>query len=343
MGGHLLGEFELAAVFEVIGDAGGAKTVIAGLAADAGLAQTAADHAVRARLIEGPALQRPAAPSAEERSLAVAGDAGRGQVLIEKLFEGVMTRQFVHLAALFLQAQPAAPSLNVIVFDAELDDRADAGESVGHGRKQRAIAQRHQRVGREAGEQVVHLLGGENRRFAFLDHVFWSAHGMGRIVRDDLPDDQPVEEHAHGRQMLFDGRPGTALGFERLEPGGDMQRLDAAQLFQTMGGTPSRKAAHGAIVGAAGMVVGDLGDEEFEGALARARFLEKEPGRFAGSEVGEVPCPGFRVGQREDFGGQSEVVAFRIIWRAAVNIIWHTLSLLETDSRWTGQQGRGRS
>jgi len=50
MGGHLLGQFELAAVFEVIGDAGGAKTVIAGLA------QTAADHAVSARLIERPAL-----------------------------------------------------------------------------------------------------------------------------------------------------------------------------------------------------------------------------------------------------------------------------------------------
>ena len=102
MGRHLLGEFELTAVFEVIGDAGGAETVIAGQAADASLTQTAADHAVRARLIEGPALQRPAAPGAKERSLGVAGDAGRGQILIEKLFQGVMTRQFVHLAALFL-------------------------------------------------------------------------------------------------------------------------------------------------------------------------------------------------------------------------------------------------
>ena len=71
MGGHLLGEFELAAVLEVIGNAGGAKTVIARLAADAGLAQTAADHAVGARLIEGPALQRAAAPGPEERSLPV--------------------------------------------------------------------------------------------------------------------------------------------------------------------------------------------------------------------------------------------------------------------------------
>jgi hypothetical protein len=316
VGGHLLGEFELAAVFEVIGNAGGAKTVIAGQAADAGLAQPAADHAVRARLIEGPALQRPAPPSPEERSFGVAGDAGGRQIFIEKLFQRVMTRQFVHLAAFFLQPQPAAASLDVIVFDAQLDHRADAGEGVGHGREQRAIAQRHQRVGREAGEQVVHLLGREHRRFALLDHMFWSAHGMGRIVGDDLADDQPVEEHAHGRQMLFHGRPGAALGFERFEPGGDMHRLDAAQLFQTMGRTPSRKAAHGAIVGAAGMVVGNLGDKEFQGtfsrALARAGFLEKEPRRFAGSQVGEgFPALAFGRGrpscQREDFGGQSDL------------------------------------
>ncbi len=92
-----------------------------------------------------------------------------------------MTRQFVHLAALFVQPQPAAPSLNVIVSDAELDHRADAGERLDHGRQQRAITQRHQRVGRETGEQIVHLLGRQNGRFAFLDHMFGSADGMRRI------------------------------------------------------------------------------------------------------------------------------------------------------------------
>jgi hypothetical protein len=40
---------------------------------------------------------------------------------------------------------------------------------------------------------------------------------MWLLPRDDLPDHQPVEEHAHDRQMLFHGRPGTAIGFERLE------------------------------------------------------------------------------------------------------------------------------
>ena len=172
----------------------------------------------------------------------------------------------------------------------ELDHRADAGERVGHRREQRAIAQRYERVGREAGEQIVHLLGRQNRRFAFLDHMFWSAHGMGRIVRDDLPDDEPVEEHAHSCEMLLDGRPGTDISFERLEPGSDMHRLDAAQLFQTMGRTPSRKAAHGAIVGAAGMVVGNLGDEEFESALSNARFMANKR-RICPTETGRKLKP----------------------------------------------------
>ena len=57
------------------------------------------------------------------------------------------------------------------------------------------------------------------------------------------------------------------------------------------------------------MVVGDLGDEEFERPLARTGFLQKEPRRFARSEVGEFPALAFGCGrQREDFGGQSEGV-----------------------------------
>ena len=53
------------------------------------------------------------------------------------------------------------------------------------------------------------------------------------------------------------------------------------------------------------MVVGDLGDEEFEGALARARFLEEQPGRFARTEVGGFPALDLRRGCREDLGGQN--------------------------------------
>ena len=51
MGSHLLGEFQLTAIFQVIGDAGGAKTVIAGQAPDARLPQAPAYHAMDARLI----------------------------------------------------------------------------------------------------------------------------------------------------------------------------------------------------------------------------------------------------------------------------------------------------
>jgi len=68
MRGHLLGVLQLAAVFEVIGDAGGARAVIPGPAADVGLAETAAHHAVNARL--GPA--RGAALGAKQGPFGVA-------------------------------------------------------------------------------------------------------------------------------------------------------------------------------------------------------------------------------------------------------------------------------
>ena len=52
--GHLLGDFEFAAVAEVFGDAGGAKTVAADLGFDASVGGAAADHAVDVGRGHGP-------------------------------------------------------------------------------------------------------------------------------------------------------------------------------------------------------------------------------------------------------------------------------------------------
>ncbi len=44
---------------------------------------------------------------------------------------------------------------------------------------------------------------------------------MRRIGRDDLAGDQPVEQHANGRQVLLDGRLLEILA-QRLDIGGDV-------------------------------------------------------------------------------------------------------------------------
>src|ERR1700719_3625031 len=59
---------------------------------------------------------------AEEGGLAVLADAGHGETLIEELFELVMRRHFVALAAFLVKAHPPALAARVIVLDPHGND-----------------------------------------------------------------------------------------------------------------------------------------------------------------------------------------------------------------------------
>ena len=52
----------------------------------------------------------------------------------------------------------------------------------------------------------LRLVAVEHRRLAFFHDVLRAAHRGGRILADDLADDQPVEQHADRREVLLDGR-----------------------------------------------------------------------------------------------------------------------------------------
>ena len=91
---------------------------------------------------------------------------------------------------------------------------------------------------------------------------------MCRIDGEDLPDDEPVEEHADGSQMLLDCRlRGRCL--QGLDIGGNVQRLDIGELADPMPLNPGEEVAHGPVIGYAGVLVADLGCKEFEEAPRR--------------------------------------------------------------------------
>ena len=56
-----------------------------------------------------------------------------------------------------------------------------------------------------------------------------AAHRMRRVGREHLADDQPVEQHADGGEVLLDRRLGGGF-LQRLDIGGDVQRLDVGEL-----------------------------------------------------------------------------------------------------------------
>src|SRR3546814_5970148 len=66
------------------------------------------------------------------------------------------------------------------------------------------------------------------------------AHRRGRVRRHDLACHQPVEQVAHGRELLLDG--GRAhLASQRLDPGRDMKRLQAGERCDAARRYPSQK------------------------------------------------------------------------------------------------------
>jgi hypothetical protein len=108
--------FERSAGLEIGGDAGRAEHVAAELDPEAGVGRAPAHHAVGVDAVHRLVGEH------GRGGLAVLADAGRGEILIEELFELVMRRHFVALAAFLVKAHPPALAARVIVLDPHGND-----------------------------------------------------------------------------------------------------------------------------------------------------------------------------------------------------------------------------
>jgi molybdate-binding protein len=129
------------------------------------------------------------------RLAATFADAGGGDIFVDEGLELVVRRHLMALAAFFVEPDPPALALGVVVLDAHGDDGADAGEGVGHDADERAVAQPDdvgnfclRAVGQgyrlddfDAAEQQASLILGQHRRLAALDDVLWPAHRVRRV------------------------------------------------------------------------------------------------------------------------------------------------------------------
>src|SRR5260221_8935250 len=104
---------------------------------------------------------------------------------------------------------------------------------------------------------------------AAFDGMFRAADRVRRVAGEDLADDQPVEEHAEGGEVLLHGRLGE-LVLQDLDIGRDVQRLDADELGEAVRVAPREEVADGPVIGGARVLVAEGGGEEFEEAARRS-------------------------------------------------------------------------
>ena len=214
---------------------------------------------------------------AEEGAFLVVGDAGRLDVGVDILLQGMVGRHLVLLAAFLVEPQPGPFSLSVVVLDRHCNHGANAGEGEDHRGDECPVAQADEvraldllalrvlpmtRADRDAVEKGAGLLGGEHRRLALRDDVLGAANRVGRVDVDDLAGDQPVEEHADGGELLLDRRLGVVL-LELLDIGGDQDRLDGFEVADAAVLAPAEEVDGVAEVRTPGVRVADVGGEVF--------------------------------------------------------------------------------
>ncbi len=215
-----------AAVFQIGGNAGRTKRVVADRRADAGCARAAPHHRISVCLRQGPRaqLRRAARDCREQGTIRLIAQAGLLQIRVQVHLERAVTGHLVLLAAFFTQAHPQAPALHVDIVDPHRERRTHSCKRKHHQPDQRPIPETNGCRDIDAVEQLPGFARIEHRGLALARCITRSAHGRGRIVRHDLAGDEPVEQVADRRELLLDGRRRRRLRLQ-FDLGRHMQRL----------------------------------------------------------------------------------------------------------------------
>src|ERR1700734_649146 len=179
------------------------------------------------------------------------------------------------LAALFVESHPGSAALHVNILDAHFERRAYPGEGVHHERNQRPIAKAYGGGGVDGIEQRSRFLGSENRRLALLHFMLWPAHRARGIDRENVPDDEPVEQHPDSGKMHFH-RWSSEAALQAFDVACDVNRLDVAEFAQPLALAPRREIDRCPGVSPSRIGVADISSEELDESAGGPRVGSKE-------------------------------------------------------------------
>ena len=199
---------------------------------------------------------------------------GPREVVVERLGRQMVGRDVVTRTALLVEPEPPLALLPEVVLPPHADDRAHPRDAVEHHRDERPVAPAGERARVDRLEEPARLGRRAHRRRARRHHVRRPPDGRRRVHRQDLADDEPVAEHADGRQVLLDGgrRPGVGPDVGRHVQRRDRLERQAARI------APRQELPHGPPVRRARPRVRDPRGEELQ-----------KPGHRHGPRVDDQP------------------------------------------------------
>ena len=134
------------------------------------------------------------------------------------------------LAAFLFKAEQKPFSGRIIVFDLQIHDGADPGESVSKDPKQSAIAEAGMRGCLDHVQKLLNFTFDKCRRFAFGPRKSLGLDFPGRIHGQHSFFGEPGKQHPDGGHVLFDGgRRGPAL--KHFDICGDRDRFDVFEVL----------------------------------------------------------------------------------------------------------------
>jgi hypothetical protein len=166
-------------------------------------------------------------------------------------------------AAFFFKAEQKPFPGRIILFDLQVHDGADPGESVGKDPEQSAIAEARVRGRLDYVQKLLNLAFDKCRRFAFGPRKSLGLHFLGRIHGEHSFFGEPGKQHPDSGHVLFDRRRrGPAL--KDFDVCGHRDRLDVFEVLIPGAIRPGQKLLDCPVVGGSCVGVADRDRKELE-------------------------------------------------------------------------------
>ena len=138
-------------------------------------------------------------------------EAGRLEVFVQELLQLAVDGKLFLFAAFLFKAEQKPFSGRIIVFDLQIHESADPGESVSKSAEQSAIAEAGVRGRLDHAQKPLNFTFDKCRRFSFGPRKSLGLDFPGGIHGQNTFFSQPGKQHPDRRHVLFDRGRGLAL------------------------------------------------------------------------------------------------------------------------------------